>query len=292
MIISVASGKGGTGKTIISTALALAVKNSTYVDLDVEEPNGALFIKPEIKEEISYHCLVPQIDEEKCIFCGACANACEFHALAVIPKIRSTIFFPDLCHSCGACSYVCPEIGVISEIPREIGKIFLGNGRDIQYIGGRLKIGLPSGVPLIRGIVHEHLSEKSEGLVIIDAPPGTACSMVESIKKSDWVLLVTEPTPFGLHDLELAVEVVKKMKKKAGIILNKGDGKTTLIDEYSQRIGIPILLRIPYSLDIQRAYSAGIPLNEAMPGINQALQELLDHSLNIKITMKDDGTEK
>lgn len=276
MIIAVASGKGGTGKTLVATALALSAGECTYVDLDVEEPNGAIFLKPEIREEIAYTVMVPIIDKEKCTFCGDCARACIYHALVVIPTRRSTMVFPELCHSCGVCSFVCPVEGAVRETQREIGKIRTGNRGPIQFIEGRLDIGQPSAVPLISGIVSRFIEGKNHRLFLLDSSPGTACPVVETLKKSDYVLLVTEPTPFGLNDLELAVELVQDLGKKAGIIINKDDERETLIDEFCRRVHLPILLRIPYSLEIQETYSRGIPLTGVRPGIIPQLKDLLE----------------
>ena len=276
MVIAVASGKGGTGKTIVSTALALSAGESgcTYVDLDVEEPNGFIFLEPEIRQEIPFTLPVPEIDEMVCTFCETCAKSCLFNALAIIPPAKKAMFFPELCHSCGVCAYVCPVDGALKEVPREIGKIRIGRSGNIKCIEGRLQVGQLSGVPLIAGIINRYLAGKD--LIFIDSAPGTSCPVVESLKNSDYVVLVTEPTPFGLHDLELTVEIVNELGKKAGIIVNKDNGKSTMIDAFSRQAGIPILLKIPYSLEIQKAYSKGIPLTGTLPGINEKLRGLLE----------------
>ena len=288
MYIAVTSGKGGTGKTLVSTSLALAVGKCTYMDLDVEEPNGFIFLKPEVHQESRYSLPIPEINKEKCTFCEACAKACAYHALAIIPSLKKTMFFDELCHSCGVCAYVCPVEEALKEIPREIGTIRTGKTGEINCIEGRLDVGRPSGVPLISGMIDRFIH--SDGLIFADSPPGTSCPVVESIKKSDFVILVTEPTPFGLNDLKLTVEIVKTMGKDAGIIINKdnsdhkgkNEGKRNLIDEYSQQEGIPILLRIPYSLQIQEAYSRGIPLVKSMPEIKNEMMELVDTLLSDK----------
>jgi len=287
MIIAVASGKGGTGKTMISTAMALSYPGSTYVDLDVEEPNGEIFIKPEIKKKISFKVPIPFINEKKCTFCGACAKACQYHSLVIIPTTRTSMFFPELCHSCGVCSYVCPVTGALKEKRREMGTVRIGKCDSCRFIEGRLNIGQPSAVPLISGIVDSYVDKSNESLFLFDAPPGTSCPVVETLKESDYVILVAEPTPFGLNDLELMVELVQSMGKQAGIIINKEDDTGTSIDDLSKRIGIPVLLRIPYSLEIQRAYSTGIPLNRVTPGISEQLRQIL-----VNITEKDPSEEK
>lgn len=294
MYIAVTSGKGGTGKTLVSTSLALSAGKCTYIDLDVEEPNGFIFLKPEIHKETRYSLPVPEINKDRCTFCEACAKACAYHALAVIPSLKKIMFFNDLCHSCGVCAYVCPVEDALKEIDLEIGTIKTGNAGEITCIEGRLDVGRPSSVPLISGIIDHYMD--TDRPVFADSPPGTSCPVVESLKKSDYVILVTEPTPFGLNDLKLTVEIVKSMGKNAGIIINKDNrknngknsGKTNLIDEYSQQSGIPVLLRIPYSLRIQEDYSRGIPLVESMPGIKKEMKKLLDTLLSNGRNLKGD----
>ncbi len=276
MFIAVTSGKGGTGKTLVSTALSLSAGKCTYVDLDVEEPNGFIFLDPDIQKETRFHMPVPEINKSRCTFCGACANACVYNALAVIPTLKKTMFFPELCHSCGVCGYVCPEEGALVEIERGIGTIRTGKAGDITCIEGRLNVGQPSGVPLIGGIIENHLDGGREGLIVADSPPGTSCPVLESLKGSDYALLVTEPTPFGLNDLELAVELVTALGKRAGIIVNKDTGYDAGIDDFAREAGIPVLLRIPYSIEIQEAYSRGIPLVEVMPGMKERFAALAD----------------
>jgi MinD superfamily P-loop ATPase len=273
MKIAIASGKGGTGKTLVSTALALCGGDCTYVDLDVEEPNGYVFLKPEIQKEIRYSLPVPEINEAACTFCEKCAEACSYNALAVIPSLKKTMFFPDLCHSCGCCSYVCNEQGALKEVRKEIGVIRIGKTGPVKFIEGRLHVGRPSGVPLISGIIENYFNP--EDLFIIDSSPGTSCPVVESLKKSDYIVLVTEPTPFGLNDLKLTVEIVQELGKEAGIIVNKDNGKQSSIDDFSAESGIPILLKIPYSLAIQKDYSKGISLVESLPGLRGKFEEII-----------------
>ncbi|UCH98295.1 MAG: ATP-binding protein [Candidatus Aminicenantes bacterium] len=276
MYIAVASGKGGTGKTLVSTSLALCAKEyeCTYVDLDVEEPNGSIFLAPEIGEEIPFTLQVPEIDKTVCTFCETCAKSCLFNALAILPPVKKAMFFPDLCHSCGVCTYVCPVDGAVKEVAREIGKIRIGRSGNIKFIEGRLKVGQLSGVPLIKGIINDYMD--MEGLLIVDSSPGTSCPVVESLKGSDYVILVTEPNPFGLNDLELTVELVKELGKDAGIIVNKDNGQSTIIDEFSHEVNIPVILKIPYSIDIQKAYSNGIPLVISMPGTAEQFKVVLE----------------
>jgi MinD superfamily P-loop ATPase len=262
MIISVASGKGGTGKTLVATSLALSLKdihNVQILDCDVEEPNDHIFIKPDITRSESVPIPVPKIDEEKCTHCGKCAEVCAYNAIAVLGEYVLT--FPELCHGCGACSYLCPE-KAIAETPHDIGVIETGEAEGVNFGHGKLSIGQAMAPPVIRKV--KELIDKDK-LVIIDASPGTSCPVVEAIKDSDFCLLVTEPTPFGLNDLVLAVETVSQLDLPYGIVLNRagvGDGKT---EEYCRKEYIPILLTIPLDTNIAAFYSQGIPLVEGMP---------------------------
>ena len=269
MIVSVASGKGGTGKTLVATSLALSLESQVqFLDCDVEEPNAHIFLKPSIKHQEAVSVPIPQVDEQKCTFCGKCAEVCVYNAIAVLPK--KVLVFPELCHGCGACSYLCPE-GAISEVGREIGVLEMGYSGEIEFIHGRLAIGEMMSPPLI-GRVKEHIDPRKT--VIIDVPPGTSCPVVEAVKGSDFCLLVTEPTPFGLNDLALAVEVLKKLSIPCGVLINRtgvGDNK---VEEYCKEEGIPILLHIPLDTEIARNYSRGITLVQGMPQWHQAFQRL------------------
>jgi len=262
MWVSVASGKGGTGKTTVAVSLALSVKNTVYVDADVEEPNGFLFIKPIIENEFSYSEPIPEIHTDKCIFCGKCADACVYKAIAILKPIKKAMFFPELCHSCGLCSYVCPVKGAIREVMREKGKIMKGSKDSREFIEGILNVGEASATPLIRGM-KKYIPEGKD--VIIDSPPGTSCPVVESIEDSDFVLLVTEPTPFGLNDLQLAVQVVRELELPFGIVVNKYEEENNLIRNYARKEGIAILGEIPFSREIAEAYSRGVPVIDVLP---------------------------
>ena len=259
MIISIASGKGGTGKTTIATSLALSLNNVFFLDCDVEEPNAHFFLKPEIKEIEVVKRPVPDVDKEKCIFCGKCAGICEFKAIMVVGK--SILTFHELCHGCGGCVRICPE-NAIKEGEKEIGIIEKGNTNGIKFFHGKLNIGEAMSPPLIKKLRNY---ENKQGITIIDAPPGTSCPVIASIKGSDFVILVTEPTPFGLYDLELAVGAVKTLKIPHGIIINRADIGDDRIIRYAEREKIPILLEIPFDKRIAEAYSQGIPLVEDMP---------------------------
>ncbi|MFC1965265.1 ATP-binding protein [Chloroflexota bacterium] len=262
MIISVASGKGGTGKTLVATSLALSLRDKYKVqllDCDVEEPNDHIFMKPIITHSEAVSIPVPKVDEGKCTHCGKCAEVCAYHAIAVLGEYVLT--FPELCHGCGACSYLCPE-EAISEVSHDIGVIETGHADGEDFGHGKLAIGQAMAPPIIRKV--KGLVDK-DSVVIIDASPGTSCPVVEAIKDSDFCLLVTEPTPFGLNDLMLAVETVRQLSIPCGIVLNRagvGDGKT---EEYCQKEGIPILMTIPLDMNIASLYSQGVSLVEGMP---------------------------
>jgi len=271
MIISIASGKGGTGKTLISTSLALSLgKGVQLLDCDVEEPNAHIFIKPAIESSEPASIPVPQVDEAKCTFCGKCKEFCAFNAIAVIAN--HVLVFPELCHGCGACSYLCPE-NAITEADRQIGVVECGMAGDIDFVQGRLNVGEAMAPPLIRA-VKKHIDRSKT--VIIDVPPGTSCPVVESIEGSDFCLLVTEPTPFGLNDLELAVEVVRKLGIPFGIVINRAGFGDTKTEQYCEREKISILLNIPLDTEIAKAYSRGIPLVQGMPEWKESFVRLYD----------------
>jgi len=262
MIISVASGKGGTGKTTIAVNLALSIKNIQFLDCDVEEPNAHIFLKPCIKDEVKAYIPVPEVDEAKCNYCGKCREVCAYHAIAVLSGNNgnkgSVLIFPHLCHGCGACSLLCPQ-GAIKEVNKEIGAIEIGEKGDIQFIHGCLNIGEAMSPPLIRQ-VKSYINPTRT--VIIDAPPGTSCPVITAVKGSDFCVLVTEPTPFGLNDLILAVEVLRKLQIPFGVVVNRsdiGDGK---VEDYCRQEHIPILMKIPFSREIAVSYSEGIPIVE------------------------------
>lgn len=259
MIVSVASGKGGTGKTTISTSLALSLGDVQFLDCDVEEPNAHIFLKPDIQERISVGIPVPEVDESICTYCGKCAEVCEFNAIVVIKK--KVLFFPELCHGCGGCSYICPE-KAIKEVKRAIGVIEKGCAGSIDFSHGILNVGEPMAPPLIRQ-VKGLISNNTDA--IIDASPGTSCPVVETVKDSDFCLLVTEPTPFGLNDLKLAVEMLRKLAVPCGVVVNCADIGDDEVNRYCEAERIPILMTIPWDRRIAEAYSEGTPLIEAMP---------------------------
>ena len=277
MIISVASGKGGTGKTTVSTSLALSIEedNIQFVDCDVEEPNSFIFLKPENVEKIEATVLVPEIDKNKCTFCGLCQEVCEYNALVVLKD--NVMVLPELCHSCGGCSLLCPE-KAISEVDRGIGIIEHGRKENIEIVYGRLNIGEAMPVPLIK-MVKKYI--KKENTVIIDAPPGTSCPVIEAVKDSDYCILVTEPTPFGLNDLKLAVGVMRELNKPFGIIINRFGIGDKGIEQYCSEEDIPILLKIPFEREIAVGYSKGIPLVELNPKYKEEFRKIYNTISNV-----------
>jgi len=273
MIIAVASGKGGTGKTLVATSLALSLKDSRKVrllDCDVEEPNAHIFLRPVITGKEAVCIQVPKVDEKKCTYCGKCAEVCAYNALAVLPD--HVLVFPELCHGCGACSYLCPE-EAISEQGREMGVVEWGQSDGIEFVQGRLTVGEAMAPPVIRK-VKEHAD--GDGVFIIDIPPGTSCPVVEAVRDSDFCLLVTEPTPFGLNDLVLAVETIRQLNIPCGVVLNRAGVGDNKVEEYCRKEKIPILLTIPLDTEIARLYSKGITLAEGMPQWRESFGQLFD----------------
>jgi MinD superfamily P-loop ATPase len=262
MIISVASGKGGTGKTLVATSLALSLSDNYKVqllDCDVEEPNANILLHLAVKQSQPVYIPIPEVDGTKCTYCGKCAEVCAYNAIAVLKE--KVLVFPELCHGCGACSYLCPE-SAITEERRGVGVVERGDSRNLELIQGRLNIGEAMAPPVIRD-VKKYIDPAN--IVIIDVPPGTSCPVVEAVKGSDFCLLVTEPTPFGLNDLSLAVEVVRELGIPCGVVINRVGVGNQEVEQYCHREGIPVLLRIPLDRKIALLYSQGIPLIEGMP---------------------------
>jgi MinD superfamily P-loop ATPase len=272
MIIAIASGKGGTGKTTISTNLALSVPNSVYLDCDVEEPNGHLFLNPQISDIEMVDRLIPEINFQSCTYCGDCANLCEYNAITVIPN--HVIVFNEMCHSCGVCAHFCPE-NAIKEIEKPMGILRKGviEPDKANFIEGRLKIGEFMPGPLIKE-VKKHV--QSDKVNILDAPPGTACPMVETIRDTDFCFLVTEPTPFGLNDLKLAVNVLRIVGLPFAIVINKFRQDVKLIEEYCDNENFPVLMKLPFDRRLAEAYSKGQPAVQIFPELKQQFQELAE----------------
>jgi MinD superfamily P-loop ATPase len=269
MIISVASGKGGTGKTTVATNLAVSLESEVqFLDCDVEEPNAHLFIHPQWEETKTITTPVPQVDERKCSLCGKCSEICQFKAIVVIGD--TVLPFHELCHSCGGCMEVCPE-KAITETGRELGIIERGCRNGIKFIHGKLRIGEAMSPPLIRKV---RSLTRPDQLTIIDAPPGTSCPVIASMEGADFVLLVTEPTPFGLHDLELALEAVKVLGIPCGLVINRSDIGDTQVKDYATRQSLPILMEIQFDRRIAEAYSRGEILVEVMPEWKERFLEL------------------
>jgi MinD superfamily P-loop ATPase len=268
MIISIASGKGGTGKTTVAVNMALSLENIQLLDCDVEEPNAHILLQPAITHIISIHKPVPQILEERCNYCKQCARFCSYHALFVATD--TALVFPELCHSCGGCSLICPE-QAITEIQHQIGTIKLAHAKNIELVYGELQVGEPMPIPLIKAVKQRMIPEKT---VIIDAPPGTACPFVASVYPSDYCILVTEPTPFGLHDVQIAVQVLTQLEIPYGIIINRAGIGDQRIHNYCNDKNIPILLEIPYDRTIAHLYSRGIPFVLEMPEWRAQFQQV------------------
>lgn len=275
MRISIASGKGGTGKTTIATNLAVALgKGVSLLDCDVEEPNDHIFIQAEINHSEMVNVKVPEVDMGKCTLCGQCQEICQFKAIVVIGE--SVLTFPELCHSCGGCLEVCPE-NAITEINREMGLFESGSRDTLDFAHGRLFVGQAMSVPVIQR-VKEHV--ESDKITIIDAPPGTSCPVINSVKDTDFIILVTEPTPFGLNDLKLAVGMVRALKIPYGIIINRSDLGDSKVTEYAKEENIPILMEIPFSRKIAEAYSRGSLMVDALPEWKEKFINLYDKIVN------------
>lgn len=271
MIISIASGKGGTGKTTIAVNLALSLKETLpvqFLDCDVEEPNAHFFLKPRVADRQTVNLPVPEIQESRCTYCGKCAEVCAYNALAVLQD--TVLVFPELCHGCGGCHLLCPE-EAIREKGHRIGIIEFGKAEGMPFANGKLDIGQAMSPPLIRAV---KALIKPHHTVIIDAPAGTSCPLVETVKGSDISLLVTEPTPFGLNDLDLAVQTLNELGIPIGVIVNRSDGEDRLIRDYCTKKNVPVLMTVPLDRTIAVAYSAGQTILETQPSYKMKFLDL------------------
>ena len=278
MVIAVASGKGGTGKTTVAVSLAMAASRQSsakplLLDCDVEEPNSGLFFDIVYSTGRDTGVLVPEVDLDKCTYCGRCAEVCVWNAIAVAGE--KVLVFRDLCHGCGSCSLVCPE-DAISEITHVTGRIEGGTDGSINFARGILNVGQAMPVPVIASLLDEYLPESGNTTVIIDSSPGTSCPVVEAVSRSDYVILVTEPTPFGLHDLRAAVDVVvNQLHIPAGVIINRDGIGNNEVEKYCQSASLPVLAKIPMDRRIAEMLSEGIPLLRGLPEYREVFTEIL-----------------
>lgn len=259
VIITVASGKGGTGKTTVAVNMALSLEGARLFDCDVEEPNTHTLLKLGGLESQPVKMPTPYVDEKKCTLCGECAAFCQFNALFV-GKDR-VLVYPEMCHSCGGCAIVCPE-GAIEERERIVGNVFIGEAEGISLVFGELNVGEPNATSVIKAVkgrMHR------DAINIVDAPPGTACPVIETMQESDYLILVTEPTPFGIHDLEMAADVVREIGIPHGVIVNRAGIGDDSARYFCEERNIPILMEIPFDRRIAELYSAGTPFIEEMP---------------------------
>jgi MinD superfamily P-loop ATPase len=271
MKIAIASGKGGTGKTTVAVNLALAAARPVQLlDCDVEAPNSHLFLRPAIDETFRASIQVPLIDADKCDDCGECGSFCRFKAIVILPG--NPLVFPELCHGCGGCARICTR-DAITETDREIGTVEIGRSGQITLIRGLLDVGVAMSPPLIRSV---KARASADGLVLVDAPPGASCPMVAAVSGCDQAVLVTEPTPFGLNDLRVAVETIRELKIPFGVVINRSDAGDDRTVEYCTAEGIDILAEIPDDRRIAVAYSRGEPLVDAVPEFKPVFESLLE----------------
>ncbi|TDQ00020.1 MinD superfamily P-loop ATPase [Halanaerobium saccharolyticum] len=269
--LSILSGKGGTGKTTLAVNLALALENVQLLDADVEEPNDYLFISPEIesKETESVMRLIPEVNDDKCTACRKCVDFCEYNALAMM--LDNVLVFEEVCHSCGGCKIVCPE-DAITEKEKELGKLRHDSLSNLDFWQGELNTKEEKAVPVIEKLKTKIDRDKK---VIIDSPPGTTCPTIEAITDTDFTIVVTEPSPFGLHDLKMVIEMLNEIEQPFAVVINRAEADSDyLIEDYCQEEGIKIMLKIPFSRKIAELYSEGIPFVDKLEGWDEKLQQL------------------
>lgn len=273
MVVAVLSGKGGTGKTTVAANLALAVDRAVQLlDCDVEEPNAHLFVRPAIAKRQKVFVRIPRVKSGQCRLCGKCQEVCAFNAIAVLKD--KVLVFPELCHSCGACAYFCPE-QAIEEIDKETGTVEIGARGDTQFVNGSLNVGEAVAVPVVRA-VKSHLN--ATRTVIIDAPPGTSCPVIESVRGSDYCVVVTEPTPFGLNDFQLTAALLRELNLPFGVVINRCDLGDEQTEMFCERERIPVLMKIPFQKEIASVYARGGLLVDELPGWRQKFLQLF-HSI-------------
>ncbi len=284
MRVAVASGKGGTGKTTVAVSLALSLVDDgeresetgnaprpLLLDCDVEAPDAHLFLHPEVERSVAASVPVPRIDQDRCTLCGACVDVCVYNALAVLGgEVR---LFPELCHGCGSCLLACPE-DAITEVSREVGLLEEGNGAGVRLAQGILNVGEVMAVPVIRQL-KDWVPAGPDRVTILDAPPGTSCPVVETVRGSDFVILVTEPTPFGMHDLALAVEVLRELGLPMGVVLNRDSGAHGELEKFCEVERLPILLRIPFERAIAETIARGGTLLDVHPDYAVRLRKMM-----------------
>jgi MinD superfamily P-loop ATPase len=279
VVISVASGKGGTGKTTIAVSLFSVLPDSVYLDCDVEEPNGYLFVKPEIMTEEYVYKIYPAIDVNKCNFCGKCVEVCESNSLVNLSF--DIVLYEEMCSSCGACLYFCP-LKIIEPKPKDIGIVRKGaTAKSVNFIDGFLNIGEMSAVPLIKK-VKEQINRRK--IYIIDSPPGTSCSMIEAVKDSDYCILVTESSPFGLSDLKIAVEVIRLAKIPFGVVINKYESEYTELEEYLKYEQIELLLKVSFDKKYAESYSKGILPVKKYPELLEGYKRMAGYVIKSAVT--------
>ena len=267
MKIACLSGKGGAGKTLAAVNLATAARNAVYIDRDVEEPNGHLFLKPDRTEEVTASALLPDFDPGRCTGCKKCVEFCRFHALMYIRE--KPMVFSEVCHSCGGCSLVCPE-NAVTEREKPVGRLQIGMAGDVKTVTGILNPGEASGIPVIREAL-----KQAEGLTIIDGPPGSACSVMESVMDADFCILVAEPTAFGFHNFQMVYELVTLLGRKCGVIINKEETPYEPLEDFCREHDLKILCRIPYSPRIGAMAAAGELVSRKDPELGILFADVL-----------------